>query len=145
MSENYSAEIFRQTGETFRSICLSVDPDGSVKLDAQDMGKLVQRVWGDDDYEFWVDVPASALPKLVFSRSAKNILTEVGPWMSSSHFVKKKKSNTNGKVGSSMQARWTHRRRLRLNFYSHGHDFNSGRRDTSFKLATTTRRFISPF
>ena len=32
-----------------------------------------------------------------------------------------------------------------LNFYSQGHDFNSGRRDTSFKLATTTRRFISPF
>ena len=30
MSENYSAEIFRQTGETFRSIRLSVDPDGQM-------------------------------------------------------------------------------------------------------------------
>ncbi|MEH2561810.1 hypothetical protein [Bradyrhizobium sp. AZCC 2289] len=53
MSENYSVEIFRQTGETFRSIHLSVDPDGSVKLDAKDMGTVVERIWGDDDYEFW--------------------------------------------------------------------------------------------
>ena len=67
MSEAYSAEIYRQEGDEFRSIRLSVSAEGSVRLDAQDMGKLTQKIWGDDDYEFWVDVPATALPKLVFA------------------------------------------------------------------------------
>jgi hypothetical protein len=36
-------------------------------MDAQDMGEFVEKIWGDEDYEFWVDVPATALPKLVFA------------------------------------------------------------------------------
>jgi len=67
MTENYSAEIYRQNGDPFRSIRLCVCPDGSIKMDAQDKGKLVEEIWGDDDYEFWVDVPATAIHKLVFS------------------------------------------------------------------------------
>jgi len=30
------------------------------------MGKVVEETWGDDDYGFWVDVPATELHKLVF-------------------------------------------------------------------------------
>jgi hypothetical protein len=45
----------------------TINADGSVKLDAQDMGKATGEVWGDSDYEFWVDVPAIELHKLVFS------------------------------------------------------------------------------
>jgi hypothetical protein len=67
MTEIYSAELYRQEGAAFRSIRLNVNADGSVKLDAQDMGKGVEEIWGDDDYEFWVDVPAKALHKLVFA------------------------------------------------------------------------------
>src|SRR5208282_2433016 len=67
MTEAYSTELYRQEGDNFRSVRLSVDADGSVKLDTQDMGKLVQEIWGDSDYEFWIDVPATALPKLVFA------------------------------------------------------------------------------
>jgi hypothetical protein len=67
MTEQYSEEIYRQEGDEFRSIRLTVNVDGSVKLDAQDMGATVESIWGDDDYEFWVDVPASALHKLVFA------------------------------------------------------------------------------
>lgn len=67
MNETYSAEIYRQEGAEFRSVRLSVCADGSVCLDTQDMGKLTEEIWGDDDYEFWVDVPAIALPKLVFA------------------------------------------------------------------------------
>ena len=67
MNETYSAEIYRQEGAEFRSVRLSVRVDGSLRLDAQDMGKFVEETWGDSDYEFWVDVPASALPKLVFA------------------------------------------------------------------------------
>jgi hypothetical protein len=65
--EAYSAELYRQEGDNFRSVRLNVRSDGSIRLDAQDMGKLVEEVWGDDDYEFWVDVPATALHKLVFA------------------------------------------------------------------------------
>ena len=67
MTETYSAEIYRQDGAEFRSIRLNVHADGSVKLDAQDMGEGVEKIWGDDDYEFWVDIPAKALHKLVFA------------------------------------------------------------------------------
>jgi hypothetical protein len=61
VSETYSAELYRQAGDNFRSVRLSVYSDGSVRLDAQDMGKVVEEVWGDDDYEFWVDVPSYSL------------------------------------------------------------------------------------
>jgi|SRR5271155_25033 len=67
MDETYSVELYRQEGVEFRSVRLKVKPDGSVLLDAQDMGKTVKEIWGDDDYEFRVDVPATALHKLVFA------------------------------------------------------------------------------
>ena len=67
MNETYSAELYRQEGAEFRSVRLSVRSDGAIRLDAQDMGKSTKEIWGDDDYEFWVDVPATALPKLVFA------------------------------------------------------------------------------
>jgi hypothetical protein len=66
MTENHSTELYRREGDNFRSVRLSVGADGAVKLDTQDMGTIVKEIWGDSDYEFWVDVPASALPKLAF-------------------------------------------------------------------------------
>ena len=67
MSETNSEEIYRQGGDPFRSVRLSVERDGLVRLDAQDMGKLVEEIWGDGDYEFWIDVPGAAIHKLVFA------------------------------------------------------------------------------
>ena len=66
MTETYSIELYLQEADNFRSVRLAVHADGSVRLDAQDMGKLVEEVWGDTDYEFCVDVPATALRKLEF-------------------------------------------------------------------------------
>ncbi len=66
MTETYSIELYLQEADNFRSVRLAVHADGSVRLDAQDMGKLVEEVWGDTDYEFCVDVPATALRKLAF-------------------------------------------------------------------------------
>ncbi len=48
----YSTELYRQEGVQFRSVRLSVEDDGSVRLDTQDMGELVEQTWGDEDYEF---------------------------------------------------------------------------------------------
>jgi hypothetical protein len=67
MNETNSTELYRQEGPEFRSVRLSAGTDGSIRLDAQDMGALVKQVWGDEDYEFWVDVPATAINKLVFA------------------------------------------------------------------------------
>jgi len=67
MNETYSVELYRKEGTEFRSVRLTAKPDGSVRLDAQDMGKTVEEIWGDDDYEFLVDVPATAIGKLVFA------------------------------------------------------------------------------
>jgi hypothetical protein len=66
MTENYSIELFQQEGDPFRSVRLYVNSDGSIRMDAKDMGTLVKEIWGDDDYEFWVDLPPEALRKLVF-------------------------------------------------------------------------------
>jgi hypothetical protein len=67
MSEELSTELYRQDGAASRSVRLTVKADGSVLLDAQDMGELVEKTWGDSDYEFWIDIPASAIPKLLFA------------------------------------------------------------------------------
>jgi hypothetical protein len=61
------SELFRQEGKEFRSVRLRVGPDGSVSMDTQDIGPLVEKIWGDDDYEFGVRVPAAASPKLIFA------------------------------------------------------------------------------
>ena len=64
MADPLSEEIFRKEGENFRSIMINLEPDGTLMLDAQDMGPLVQQVWGDSDYEFWRRVPPEAMGKL---------------------------------------------------------------------------------
>ena len=44
MTETYSIELYLQEADNFRSVRLAVHADGSVRLDAQDMGKLVEEV-----------------------------------------------------------------------------------------------------
>ncbi|HLZ05728.1 MAG TPA: hypothetical protein VKR55_26695 [Bradyrhizobium sp.] len=59
-------EIARQGGAEFRSVRLSFDDDGTIKMEAQDIGPSVTRIWGDGDYEFWVRVPPASVTKLAF-------------------------------------------------------------------------------
>ena len=59
-------EIARQEGTEFRSVHLTLEDNGAIKMDAQDIGPTVTRIWGDDDYEFWVRVEAASVPKLAF-------------------------------------------------------------------------------
>jgi hypothetical protein len=67
MNEKYATELYRQEGTNSRFVTLTVKPDGSVLMETQDMGENVERIWGDSDYEFWIDVPAAALPRLAFA------------------------------------------------------------------------------
>ena len=40
-------------------IRVSLRDDGGVRFEGQDIGDSVKEILGDDDYEYWVDVPAS--------------------------------------------------------------------------------------
>jgi hypothetical protein len=48
------------------------------KMDAQDIGPTVTRIWGDDDYEFWVRVPPASLPKLAFELLCEKFSGQLG-------------------------------------------------------------------
>jgi hypothetical protein len=92
----YSTELYRQEGVQFRSVRLSDEGDGSVRLDTQDMGELVEQTWGDEDYEFWVDVPPTEIRKLVLPSYV--IDTSAGAAQSTSFVTsaRRKQSRTNG-------------------------------------------------
>ena len=102
MTENYSAEIYRQNGDPFRSIRLGVCPDGSIKMDAQDKGKLVE--------EYGVTTTTSSGSTFRLRRSinwcslyfAKSIPAEPGRLMNFVLSAREKGLNTNGKVGRNL-------------------------------------------
>ena len=71
-------EIARQEGVEFRSVRLALEDDGAIKMDAQDMGPTVTQIWGDDDYEFWVRVPPTSLPKLAFELLRERFSGQLG-------------------------------------------------------------------
>src|SRR5262249_60386768 len=71
-------EIARREGIEFRSVYLSLEDDGTIKMDAQDMGPTVKEYWGDDDYEFWVLVPPASVPKLAFELLREKFSGQLG-------------------------------------------------------------------
>jgi hypothetical protein len=76
--DSHVIEIARQEGAEFRSVRLALEDDGAIKMDAQDMGPTVTRIWGDDDYEFWVRVPPASLPKLAFELLREKFSGQLG-------------------------------------------------------------------
>jgi hypothetical protein len=42
-----------------------IQPDGGLRLDGGDIGERVEQIWGDEDYEYWVEVPGSEIGKLL--------------------------------------------------------------------------------
>jgi hypothetical protein len=59
-------ELARVEGANFRAVRLVLDEDGSISLEAHDMGQKTEEFWGEDEYEFQVRVAPSALPRLAF-------------------------------------------------------------------------------
>jgi hypothetical protein len=76
--DSHVIEIARQEGAELRSVRLALEDDGAIKMDAQDMGPTVTRIWGDDDYEFWVRVPPASLPKLAFELLREKFSGQLG-------------------------------------------------------------------
>lgn len=70
--EELREEIYRQPMPNFRSIAVTLYRNGSLKVDAQDMGKVTEEFWGDSDYEFWIDIPPEAAAKLAYALLRKH-------------------------------------------------------------------------
>ena len=66
--ERKSVELYRQEGENFRSVRATLEDD-KFTIDTQDMGKAVEEIWGDSDYEFWTIVPKEAWGQLLMALS----------------------------------------------------------------------------
>jgi hypothetical protein len=47
------------------SIHAQLSADGGLRLEGSDIGKRVKEIWGDSDYEYSVDVPASETGRLL--------------------------------------------------------------------------------
>ncbi len=75
---NHVTEIARQDGTEFRSVRLTLEDDGAIKMDAQDMGPKVIQVWGDSEYEFWVHVPLTSVSKLAFELLREKFAGQLG-------------------------------------------------------------------
>lgn len=61
-----SITIARQEGSDITiSIHAHLSSDGGLRLEGHDVGKRVEEIWGDSDYEYSVDVPASEIGRLV--------------------------------------------------------------------------------
>lgn len=71
-------ELYRQEGDNFRSVMVTLDAAGGLKVDAQDMGKLVEEYWGDSDYEFWVTIPPQEAAKLAYALIRKHYTGRAG-------------------------------------------------------------------
>lgn len=59
-------EIACREGAESRSVRLTCANDGAITMDAQDIGPSIAAVAGDDEYEFWVTIASTELPKLAF-------------------------------------------------------------------------------
>lgn len=75
---SHAIEIARQEGTEFRSVRLTLEDDGAIKMDTQDIGPIVTQIWGDSDYEFWVRVAPTSLPKLAFELLREKFVGQLG-------------------------------------------------------------------
>lgn len=63
---NQGIELARQEGTVSRRVRLYARDDGRIMFEGQDLGPSIEEIFGDSDYEYWVNVPAGDLQKLAF-------------------------------------------------------------------------------
>jgi hypothetical protein len=78
LENEISAMLSLQDSAEYRSVRLSLDSAGAIKMDAHDMGPTVQQVWGRDDYEFSVTVPPAAVARLAFELLKEKFTGNIG-------------------------------------------------------------------
>lgn len=80
-TNSHTIEIARREGTEFRSVSLTLDADGVIKMDTQDIGPDGAGIWGeneDNEYEFWVRVESAAVPKLAFKLLHEKFAGQLG-------------------------------------------------------------------
>ena len=60
-------EIYRNDGLEFTSIISEFNPDGTLTISGHDMGPLVERFWGDEDYEYDLFIPKESVEPFLLS------------------------------------------------------------------------------
>lgn len=67
-------ELHREDSENSRSVRARLD-DGEFRIETRDAGPLVEKVWGDSDYEYWTAVPKEHWGRLLMAL-AKELFRE---------------------------------------------------------------------
>lgn len=79
MADIKTAEIYSQKeGSEKRSVSLALRDDGSIQMHTYDDSQAALKIWGKEDYEFWVTVPPDAVPKLAFELLQAHFAGRVG-------------------------------------------------------------------
>ena len=79
MADIKTAQIVSQEeGPEKRSVSLTLRDDGSIQMYTSDDSQLALKIWGKEDYEFWVTVPPDAVPKLAFEMLQAHFAGRVG-------------------------------------------------------------------
>lgn len=66
--------FYSKTDDDVRSIIAYVeDETGDLVIDGQDIGPLVERIWGDSDYEYWLRIPRAEKEKLYRSLAQPSV------------------------------------------------------------------------
>ncbi len=59
--------VSRSGGDPSIYISAEITADGNVLLSGQDIGRSVERIFGDSDYEYWLSIPASEKDALLLA------------------------------------------------------------------------------
>ena len=62
-----TVELSKQGGETSVHIDARIEEAGDLLLSGQDIGETPQQIFGKDDYEYWLRVPAAAKDRVLLA------------------------------------------------------------------------------
>ncbi len=67
MGERQAVTLFARDPPMRSHVQAVIEADGSLTIDAVDAGALVREVWGDDDYEYSLRIPAAQKDRLLLA------------------------------------------------------------------------------
>jgi hypothetical protein len=62
-----TVKLVRQGGETSNHIDVRIEDTGDLLLSGQDIGEAPQQIFGKDDYEYWLTVPATEKDRVLLA------------------------------------------------------------------------------
>ena len=62
-----TVKLVRQGGETSIHIDVRMEDTGDLLLSGQDIGEAPQQIFGKDDYEYWLTVPATEKDRVLLA------------------------------------------------------------------------------